>query len=90
MTLYRLAYYSRNRIPGGISEIAAEVNAILAVAQRFNAQFNITGALIFNSGIFAQILEGARTDVEQLFERVKTDRRHGKVQLLAFEPISQR
>ena len=88
--LYRLIYYSQNRIPGGSPELAAAIDAILAASRRNNVSANVTGALIFNSGIFAQALEGVRADLEATFERIQRDIRHGEVQVLAFEPTEQR
>lgn len=89
-TLYRLVYYSRNRIPGTPTEVAAEVERILQASQRNNARAGITGALIFNAGIFAQVLEGARRAIEITFERIQRDARHGDVQVLAFEAAADR
>jgi hypothetical protein len=88
--LYRLVYVSRNRIPGTAAEVVAEVEAILAASQRTNAALNITGALIFNSGMFAQVLEGARRDIETLIERIMRDQRHGDVEVLVFDKAERR
>jgi hypothetical protein len=83
--LYRLVYYSRNRIQGTPAEVTAEVDGILESARRNNALHGVTGALIFNAGMFAQVLEGNRQDIELTFERIQRDTRHGDVQALAFE-----
>jgi hypothetical protein len=88
--LNRLVYYSRNRIPGTSAEVAAGVDAILASAQRNNSQLCVTGALIFNGGIFAQVLEGSRRDIELTFERIQRDERHSDVEVLAFEEVQNR
>ena len=88
--LYRFIYYSQNSIPGTESEVATEIEAILAASQRNNMRDGITGALIFNSGIFAQVLEGDRPAIEATFERIQRDPRHGSVQVLAFEPAPVR
>ena len=61
--LYRLVYYSVNRVAGETPVVSAEIGAILAKSQSNNAQAGITGALIFNNGIFAQVLEGARIEL---------------------------
>ena len=87
---YRLVYYSRNRIQGTAAEVTAKVDAILESAQRNNALLGVTGALIFNAGIFAQVLEGDRPDVALTFERIQRDTRHGDVQVLAFEEVQNR
>ncbi|ABD86069.1 BLUF domain-containing protein [Rhodopseudomonas palustris] len=88
--LYRLVYFSKNRILGGPSSIAIEVESILHAAQRNNARLDITGALIFNTGIFAQVLEGPRDGVEAIFEKIQQDTRHGDVQVLAFDITKER
>jgi len=89
-SLHRLVYFSRTFIPGKPAEIAVEIESILESARRNNAQRSVTGALIFNSGIFAQVLEGALQDIEQTFERIQRDARHGDVHVLAFEGTSIR
>lgn len=57
--LYHLVYYSRNRIPAG-ADLHAEIDSILKASQRNNSRAQVTGALIFNKGVFAQVLEGTR------------------------------
>jgi hypothetical protein len=88
--LYRLVYHSRNLIPGGPAQIAAEVERILDVSRRNNSSVGATGALIFNTGMFAQVLEGARQDIEDIFERIQRDERHGDVEVLAAEEVESR
>jgi hypothetical protein len=85
--LYRLVYYSRNRSSG---DVGAEIEAILAASRRNNAMAGVTGALLFNSGCFGQVLEGNRRAVEATFERIQCDARHGDVSLLAFERVAAR
>ena len=53
--LHRLVYYSRNRILGTPLQVAAEVDGILAASRRNNSRVGVTGALIFNDGIFGTI-----------------------------------
>jgi Sensors of blue-light using FAD len=88
--LYRLIYFSRNLIPGTPDAIAGDIDAILAISQRNNSRVGVTGALIFNSGIFAQVLEGPRSEIEATFERIQRDERHGDVQVLAFDKVQSR
>ena len=89
MSLHRLVYYSRNQVPGG-KDMTAEVEAILAMSRRNNAAAGVTGALMFNAGCFAQVLEGERDAVEATFERIQQDERHGDVSLLAFDRVEGR
>jgi hypothetical protein len=50
----------------------------------------VSGALLFNSGCFAQILEGPQAAVERCFERIQRDPRHAQVLLLDLVPIEDR
>lgn len=82
--LHRLVYYSRNRITEGPEALAEAIASILAASQVNNARMDVTGALMFNAGCFAQVLEGPRAAVEDIFEQIQQDERHGDVSLLAF------
>lgn len=44
---------------------------------------HVTGILLFDGTEFFQVLEGEETVINQLFERIRTDRRHHAVVLLA-------
>ena len=88
--LYQLVYYSSNRVSGDEAAFEAEVSAILEVSQRNNQAAGITGALLFNAGVFAQVLEGPLSAIEATFERIQQDERHSDVSLLALDPIAQR
>jgi hypothetical protein len=87
--LHRLVYYSKNRITD-VHHIEGEIQSILSAARRNNASCGISGALIFNSGIFAQVLEGELRAIETIFEKIQRDERHGEVQVLAFEKTPAR
>ena len=89
-SLHRLVYYSRNHISGDDAVFAANVDDILAKSRTNNARDQITGALLFNAGCFAQVLEGPLESVEAAFERIQQDDRHGDVSLLALDPIINR
>jgi hypothetical protein len=88
--LHRLVYYSRNRVTENSDVLAREISSILKVSRVNNERLNVTGALMFNSGCFAQVLEGPRLAIENTFERIQQDSRHGDVSLLAFEPAPDR
>jgi hypothetical protein len=88
--LYRLVYYSRNLVAGGELELRSNLESILDRSRVNNSRDAITGALLFNSGCFAQILEGPLQQVEAAFERIQQDDRHGEVSLLALDPIAER
>ncbi|MBC6718691.1 MAG: BLUF domain-containing protein [Aurantimonas coralicida] len=88
--LHKLVYYSRNRMVADDTELRDAVQQILATSQENNLQAGVTGALMFNSGCFAQILEGPMDALEETFERIQQDERHGDVSLLAFQPTTTR
>ncbi len=88
--IHRLVYTSRNLIPGTEDEQVAIVSQILETSQRNNGKVGVTGALLFNSGSFAQVLEGPRVAVEATFERIQRDPRHSDVSVLQCEPVESR
>lgn len=79
---YRLVYASQNLLTGTEDDTASAVMEILTTSQRNNAAVGITGALLFNKGAFAQVLEGPQHSVEETFERIQQDVRHGEVTVL--------
>jgi hypothetical protein len=95
-SLYRLIYCSRNIIAQVVPDAATpdglerEVRAILTTARRLNAADNVTGALLFTTSGFAQVLEGPRDVVERTFERIGFDPRHTDVTILSFTPTERR
>ena len=88
--LYRVLYCSRNCIPGDPEMAAETVRGILATSRRNNARDGITGGLLFSEGCFAQVLEGPLEAVQETFERIQCDERHGEVTVLETGPIEAR
>jgi blue light- and temperature-responsive anti-repressor len=88
--LYRLVYCSRNQIRGKQEEIIAEIQNILAVSRKSNPPAGLTGALLFNEGLFAQVLEGPVESVDGTFERIQRDPRHSDVTVLQYGPTDHR
>ncbi len=80
--LFKILYCSRNYIEGEQAQQDAEISQILHTARANNSRQSITGALLFNSGFFAQVLEGPRPAIEKLFEKIQCDPRHGDVTVL--------
>jgi Sensors of blue-light using FAD len=84
--LVRLMYASR--------AVAAvdqdELLAILKKSKANNPRAGITGVLCFSEGVFMQVLEGGRNAVNQLYNRIASDARHGDVVLLTYEEIAER
>jgi hypothetical protein len=81
--VYKILYCSKNLIEGENAKRDAEITQILQTARRKNKEQDVTGALLFNSGYFAQALEGPRLAIEQIFETIQRDPRHGDVTVLS-------
>ena len=77
--LYNVVYCSR--AAAMVDE--AEVERILTTARRRNAEYGITGLLVFGQGIFFQWLEGPRDRLSELMGMIRTDRRHDQIILLS-------
>jgi hypothetical protein len=54
----------------------AEVDRIIELSQRSNVTRDITGVLVFGSGVFFQWIEGPPAQVENLIARLHGDPRH--------------
>jgi hypothetical protein len=88
--VFKIVYCSRNLIAGDDQARNAEIAHILESARRNNSQAGVTGALLYNSGFFAQALEGPRGAIEVIFERIQRDTRHGDVTVLESDYEPQR
>ena len=62
----------------------------MAVSQKNNARNDLTGALMFSHGNFAQVLEGALHDVEMTLARIELDPRHDQFRLMELGPAAAR
>ena len=84
--LVRLMYASRAAHSVG----QAELLAILRKSKANNPPLGVTGVLCFSEGIFLQVLEGGRSSVNGLYNRIASDSRHTQVELLSYEEIGER
>ena len=84
--LVRLMYASR-----ATDSVDQEVlSAILKKSKANNPDLGVTGVLCFSGGIFLQVLEGGRSPVSALYNRIASDPRHRDVVLLSYEEIGER
>jgi hypothetical protein len=67
-----------------------DIDTILAQSRRNNAEFGITGMLLYMNGSVIQVLEGDEKAIERLFERIKQDSRHRDVTQVFSRPILNR
>jgi hypothetical protein len=86
--LVRLLYASRAVDTIG----AALIDDILAQSHARNAERGITGILCAyqNGNVFLQALEGARSEVNELYNRIVRDPRHEQITLLDYAEIGER
>lgn len=84
--LVRLLYASR-AVPAIDHE---ELVTILRQSKTHNPSVGVTGVLCFSGGIFLQVLEGGRSAVNRLYNRIAADPRHADVEVLLYEEIGER
>ena len=82
----QLLYVSRAKAP----QTTTVTTSILLQAQVHNQVSGITGLLCQGQGFFMQVLEGERSRVNALFQRICRDTRHKDVEMLHYEEIAQR
>ena len=84
--LIRLLYVSQP-----VGPITTTVTTlILEQSNIYNKKENITGVLCQGSGLWMQVLEGERHQVNVLYARIMASRHHNNVELLSMEEITQR
>ena len=93
--LYHLAYVSDAQLfePGQPEDKALlqwQLQQILDTAKRNNSLLQITGALLYSGGQFAQVLEGPQAAINDRFRRISQDVRHTHVTPLIYEPAGER
>ena len=83
---YRLIYSSE-----ATAEMArTDLEQMLTESRLRNAKRGITGVLVFSDGVFLQVLEGERDDVEDLMVSLRRDPRHRNLKVLHEEEIDRR
>lgn len=68
----------------------AVTGTILRSAQLYNPSNGITGVLCQGQGLYLQVLEGERSQVEALYARIAQDKRHQNMVLRKQEDVSSR
>lgn len=87
--IYRLIYVSR-ATPETVSRLDHEMQQVLAVSLRRNAELEITGALLACDGCFLQALEGRREAVRQIYGAIAEDHRHRDLRIVQRKAVSAR
>jgi hypothetical protein len=83
-----LLYVSRATFPSGSAD--ENIVGILRSARGRNAAMEVTGALLYLGGFFAQVLEGEASDVNQLMIDILRDERHSDVRIIEVRSIDER
>ena len=83
--MYRIIYVSR---PFGFD--ASVLSGLLIDSRENNVKNDITGSLICRADIYLQMLEGPKSKVLEVFEKIKQDDRHLEVDVLSKGPTKER
>jgi len=86
--LYRVVFVSE--MIGWIATDVQSVAEILGVSERNNRRDEISSAMMFHDGEAAQVVEGARADLDRLLTRLSNDPRHRNLRILEDRPVMQR
>ncbi len=84
--MYELTYESE-AIEGVTSH---DVILILEESRIFNNKKDIPGCLVLHNRKFIQIIEGKRGTIQELYKKIKSDRRHTRIRLISEDPILKR
>lgn len=68
----------------------ADIESILTTSRRNNAEAEVSGMLLYSSGIFIQALEGAPATIEKLYKTISDDRRHENVDTVSDRMVPTR
>lgn len=68
----------------------AQLELLLASSQKNNADYGITGMLLYYRGLFLQVLEGPEDKVNTLLNNIQKDKRHRACRVLFKSILQQR
>jgi hypothetical protein len=86
MILVRLVYVST------VSEkfVPSDLEDILNIANRHNNINDVSGLLCFSNKYFLQCLEGSRSQVNKIYQKILKDERHKDIVILHYEEVADR
>jgi hypothetical protein len=73
-----LVYQSRANTAMGVSQL----EELLSVSRRNNRAADLTGLLLYHEGDFLQVLEGPAEQIDKVFNVIKQDPRHYRVNVI--------
>jgi hypothetical protein len=68
----------------------AQLTELLQQARGTNERLGLTGMLLHSDGSFFQVLEGEPVVVDQIYQKIRLDKRHGQFTTIIKEPIAKR
>jgi len=86
MALTQLIYASIAKKP--FTEEA--LKELVATSRANNGRLGITGLLLYKNASFLQVIEGEEGKAVRLFEKIRQDKRHDGIVMLARRPVSVR
>ena len=84
--IYSLAYESQASVPFTEPDLLD----LLGRSRTKNAGLGVTGILLYRQGTFLQVLEGQRSQVEELYATISGDTRHHAVDTVLVEDRQER
>jgi hypothetical protein len=84
--MFQLTYHSIAQPDLGMGDL----DGILEEARTENFRRNITSCLVYHNARFAQILEGRKRDVLEVYAKIRTDHRYHRVTLLWEGEVAER
>lgn len=88
--IVQLIYCSRAAHSKDSASVKSDVKDIITLGQVYNFLHEITGALMTDGEMFAQVIEGPAVAVENLYSKIAKDKRHSNVMTLQRIPIHVR
>ena len=68
----------------------SELEDLFKYILEMNPTLNITGALLHNNDFFLQVLEGNKETIEELFAKIRKDKRHKNILMILNQKIENR
>lgn len=87
-SLIRLVYVSSLTLKSRLKPTIFK--SVEAEARMFNQQHDITGTLCYGNGHFLQCLEGKKSVLLPLLQKIFNDKRHQDIKILLIQPIEER
>lgn len=88
--LYRMVMMCRTRVALGVGGLQGELGSILSCCMKTSVDETLTGALIWDSFMFMEVLEGDGEALERFWDVVRADPRNSDCRRLEYRPIKER